>query len=57
MKLNKEPQIHQIRSDQSLSRVQLFATPWITAHQASLSIVLTNSLEKFAKDFENILGH
>ena len=31
----------QIRSDQSLSRVQLFATPWISAHQASLSI--TNS--------------
>ena len=31
----------QIRSDQSLSRVRLFATPWITAHQASLSI--TNS--------------
>ena len=30
-----------IRSDQSLSRVQLFATPWITARQASLSI--TNS--------------
>ena len=29
------------RSDQSLSRVQLFATPWITACQASLSI--TNS--------------
>ena len=29
------------RSDQSLSPVQLFATPWITAHQASLSI--TNS--------------
>ena len=28
---------HQIRSDQSLSRVQLFATPWIAAHQASLS--------------------
>ena len=28
-------------SDQSLSRVRLFATPWITAHQASLSI--TNS--------------
>ena len=25
-------------SVQSLSRVQLFATPWITAHQASLSI-------------------
>ena len=31
----------QIRSDQSLSRVWLFATPWITAHQASPSI--TNS--------------
>ena len=30
-----------IRSDQSLSRVQPFATPWIAAHQASLSI--TNS--------------
>ena len=29
------------QSFQSLSRVQLFATPWITAHQASLSI--TNS--------------
>ena len=39
------PSLHgksdQIRSDQSLSHVQLFATPWITAHQASLSI--TNS--------------
>ena len=31
----------QIRSDQSLSHVRLFATPWIAAHQASLSI--TNS--------------
>ena len=31
----------QIRSDQLLSRVRLFATPWITARQASLSI--TNS--------------
>ena len=30
-----------IRSDQSLSRVLLFATPWIAARQASLSI--TNS--------------
>ena len=27
-----------IRSDQSLSRVQLFATPWSAARQASLSI-------------------
>ena len=33
--------IDQMRSDQSLSRVWLFATPWITACQASLSI--TNS--------------
>ena len=32
---------HQFRSDQSLSRVRLFTTPWITACQASLSI--TNS--------------
>ena len=31
----------QISSFQLLSRVRLFATPWITAHQASLSI--TNS--------------
>ena len=30
-----------VRSVQSLSRVQLFATPWTTARQASLSI--TNS--------------
>ena len=33
--------MHQIRSDQSLSRVRLFAIPWIEARQASLSI--TNS--------------
>ena len=32
---------HQFRSVQSLSHVQLFVTPWTTAHQASLSI--TNS--------------
>ena len=29
-----------IRSDQSLSRVRLFATPWIAAHQGSLSITI-----------------
>ena len=34
-------QSDQIRSDQLLSHVRLFATPWITACQASLSI--TNS--------------
>ena len=30
--------IDKIRSDQSLSHVRLFATPWIAARQASLSI-------------------
>ena len=30
--------IPQFNSVQSLSRVRLFSTPWITAHQASLSI-------------------
>ena len=35
------PYTHQIRSDQSLSPVWLFATPWIAARQALLSI--TNS--------------
>lgn len=34
----------QIRSDQSLSRVRLFATPWIAAYQASLSITNSQSL-------------
>ena len=34
-------QLQPFRSDQSLSRVRLFATPWIAARQASLSI--TNS--------------
>ena len=33
-------------SVQSLSRVQLFATPWITARQASLSITNSRSLLK-----------
>ena len=35
--------VYQIRSDQSLSRVRLFATPWIAAHQASLSITISRS--------------
>ena len=35
--------LHQIRSDQSLSRVQIFATPWIAALQASLSITNARS--------------
>ena len=33
----------QIRLDQLLSRVRLFATPWIAAHQASLSITKSRS--------------
>ena len=37
----KNSGVGQIRSDQSLSRVWLFVTPWIAARQASLSI--TNS--------------
>ena len=36
----------QFSSVQSLSRVQLFATPWIAAHQASLSITNSRSLPK-----------
>ena len=35
-----------ISSVQLLSRVQLFATPWTTAHQASLSITNSRSLPK-----------
>ena len=33
----------QIRSDQSLSHVRLFATPWVAARQASLSITHSRS--------------
>ena len=36
----------QFSSVQSLSRVQLFATPWTAAHQASLSIINSWSLPK-----------
>ena len=37
---------HQFSSVQSLSHVQLFATPWTAAHQASLSITNSWSLLK-----------
>ena len=37
---------NQFSSVQSLSRVQLFATPWIAARQASLSITNSQSLPK-----------
>ena len=36
----------QFSSVQLLSRVRLFATPWIAAHQASLSITNSRSLPK-----------
>ena len=38
---------NQFSSVQSLSRVQLFATPWTAAWQASLSITNSRSLPKF----------
>ena len=37
---------NRISSVQSLSHVQLFMTPWTTAHQASLSIINSQSLLK-----------
>ena len=40
------PTAHSLSSVQSLSRVWLFATPWITARQASLSITNSWSLLK-----------
>ena len=38
--------VNQFSSVQSLSRVRLFATPWIAARQASLSITNSRSLLK-----------
>ena len=38
--------LYLFRSDQSLSRVQLFATAWNAARQASLSIINSRSLHK-----------
>ena len=43
--ISNKPSI-QFSSVQSLSRVQLFATPWITARQASLSITTSRSPPK-----------
>ena len=42
--------LSEVKSDvvvQSFSHVQLFATPWTEAHQASLSFVISQSLFKF----------
>ena len=44
----------QIRSDQSLSCVRLLATPWIAAHQASLSITNSQSSLKL-KSIESVM--
>ena len=44
----------QIRSDQSLSRVRLFATPWIAARQASLSITNSRSSLRL-KSIESVM--
>ena len=40
------PVNQKVRSDQSLSRVRLFATPWIAARQASLSFTNSRSPPK-----------
>ena len=40
------PPFHRFSSVQSLSRVRLFATPWIAARQASLSITNSWSLPR-----------
>ena len=39
-------QSHQFSSVQSLGHIRLFATPWTTAHQASLSIINSQSSPK-----------
>ena len=44
IQLTTKLQICQFSSVQSLSHVRLFATPWTTAHQASLSITNSQSL-------------
>ena len=51
----------QFSSFQSLNRVRLFATPWIAAHQASLSItnsrILLMSIESVMPSNHLILSH
>ena len=54
---------HQFSSVQSLSRVRLFAAPWIAARQASLSITISwsslrlTSIESVMPSSHLILGH
>ena len=40
---------------QSLSHAQLFATPWTTAHQASLSFTVSLSSLKFSDAFYHLI--
>ena len=44
-----------ISSVQSLSRVQLLATPWTAAHQASLSITNSQSLLKLVMSSKHLI--
>ena len=59
----KHEEIYQFSSVQSLSRVWLFVTPWIAAHQASLSITNSQSslrltsIESVMPSSHLILGH
>jgi len=41
---------------QSVSRIQLFVTLWTAAHQASLSLIISQSLLKFMSIPSNILA-
>ena len=56
-------QMYSVSSVQSLSRVQLFATPWTAACQASLSITNSRSflklmpIESMMPSNHLILGH
>ena len=43
IRTGKQKKREKATSVQLLSRVQLFATPWISAHQASLSITISRS--------------
>ena len=47
LNLPKDMQLITSSSVQSLSHIQLFATPWTAAHQAFLSITNSRSLLKF----------
>ena len=56
----KKCKLEKVRSDQSLSRVRLFATPWIAARQASLSVTNSRSslrlTSKISLGFRSIIS-